>query len=504
VTVARRAATAFGPPAAAVAAQSALHRVVASVPFAPFSLGDWIIRRTPGSLATAAIEHLGHNALHVLAAGTIVGALGLGAVLRHRRPGVLVSVAVAGTLIAARLDPHRPRPVPTVAAALVAGAAAGVTAIAVGGQRRPAASRPQTADPGRRQLLALLGLLGGTVVLGLADLRAALRPASSHDVRADRPARLPSDEVFSHPPPGQSPAVTPTAEHYRVSINLDDPSVSASGWRLRLTGAIERDMSWSLDDLAALPTVERLAALSCISNPVGGPLVGCSRWTGVLLADLLRPARPNAAARAVEAHGADGYFDVIPLSDAVRPGVMVAFGMNGQNLTVGHGFPARLRVPGRYGVKNVKWLQQLVVLNHDQLGYWGRRGWDAAAVVHTESRIDTPAADATVKSPFVAAGVAWAGDRRISLVEVSADDGESWAPARLEREADQLAWRRWQVALDLQPGIHPLTVRATDGQGQLQPPERTAPHPAGATGRHRVVITVAHRNGLGFGRVPLP
>jgi DMSO/TMAO reductase YedYZ molybdopterin-dependent catalytic subunit len=221
---------------------------------------------------------------------------------------------------------------------------------------------------------------------------------------------------------------------------------------------------------------------------VGGPLVGCSRWTGVALADLLGQARPKPTARAIEAHGADGYFDVIPLSDADRPGVMVAIGMNGQYLPDGHGFPARLRVPGRYGVKNVKWLQQLVVLDHQQLGYWGRRGWDASALVHTESRIDTPAAGATLHRPVVAAGVAWAGDRGISVVEVSSDDGGTWTPARLEREADRLAWRHWQMTLDLPPGVHPLTVRATDGQGQLQSPTRTPPHPAGATGWHRVVI----------------
>ena len=232
---ARRVAADFGPPAAALAAQWSLHRAVPAVPFAPFSLGDWLIRRTPGRLATVAIEHLGHNALHVLAAATIVGALGLGAVLRHRQPAVLALVAAAGTLLAARLDPYRPRPIPTTAAAFVAAAAAGVTAVAAGGRRRATTSRSTTAaDPGRRQLIAFLGLLGGALVLGVADLRAALRPGLSHVVRADRPARIPRDEAFSHPLTGLSPSVTPTSDHYRVSINLDDPVVPASGWRLRL------------------------------------------------------------------------------------------------------------------------------------------------------------------------------------------------------------------------------------------------------------------------------
>jgi DMSO/TMAO reductase YedYZ molybdopterin-dependent catalytic subunit len=249
-------------------------------------------------------------------------------------------------------------------------------------------------------------------------------------------------------------------------------------------------MSWSLDDLLALPTIERLATLSCISNTVGGPLVGCSRWTGVPLADLLRSARLTPTARAIEAHGADGYSDVIPLTDTAESGVMVAVAMNGQYLPVAHGFPARLRVPARYGVKNVKWLQQLFVLDRDKLGYWEHRGWDAAAVVHTESRIDTPPADATVRTPVVIAGVAWAGDRGVSLVEVSADDGRTWMPARVEREVDRLAWRRWQVTLDLPVGVHSLTVRATDGQGRLQSAVRTPPHPAGATGWHSAVITV--------------
>jgi DMSO/TMAO reductase YedYZ molybdopterin-dependent catalytic subunit len=311
-------------------------------------------------------------------------------------------------------------------------------------------------------------------------------------VRADDPARLDPDPSLDSVA-GLSPAVTSRRRHYVVDIDLDDPVADGDAWRLEIGGAAASPVRWSLDDLRSMPTVERLITLSCISNIVGGPLIGTARWTGVPLPDLLRPARPSTRARFLVARAVDGYRESFPLSEARRRDALVAFAMNGSLLPRAHGFPARLLVPGHYGMKQVKWLERLDLVEDDPVGYWGQRGWDTAAVVRTGSRFDVPRAGDDVSSRFTAAGVAWAGDRRISQVELSADDGRTWRAARLERELDPLAWRRWSLELDLPPGVHPLTVRAVDGAGQVQDPDRRAPHPSGASGYHRIVVNVQSR-----------
>jgi Oxidoreductase molybdopterin binding domain/Mo-co oxidoreductase dimerisation domain len=170
--------------------------------------------------------------------------------------------------------------------------------------------------------------------------------------------------------------------------------------------------------------------------------------------------------------------------------VLVAFGMNGAELPQRHGYPARLLVPGRYGMKRVKWLTRLALLPAPAAGYWEQRGWDPVATIRTQSRIDVPADHATVPPRLTVAGIAWAGDRRVARVEVLADDHGPWMPAVLEREADPLGWRRWRLGLELPPGLHTLAVRAVNHTGQVQAAERLPPHPSGASGYHRIVARV--------------
>jgi hypothetical protein len=306
-------------------------------------------------------------------------------------------------------------------------------------------------------------------------------------VSADVVAEIPDDPGF-RPVAGLTAAVTSRGDHYVVDVNIDPPRIDDAAWRLHVHGSVERPLTLSLADLRAMTTVEELAMLSCISNQVGGGLTGNARWTGVRLADLLDRAGVRGAPAAVRAAGADGYEDTIPYGRSRRPEVLVAIAMDGALLPTAHGRPARLIIPGLYGMKNVKWLTELEVLRADEEGYWEERGWDLRAETRTESRIDVPADHDTVSPSFVAAGVAWAGDRRISRVEVSADDGRSWRPAQLERELGAFSWRRWQIELHVRPGTHPLTVRAYDGAGQVQDAERRPPHPSGAGGYHRIVV----------------
>lgn len=458
------------------------------LPFPPYSLGDWFIRRAPGGLATAAIDHLGHQAQHVLGGACVAGAIALGVLLARRPPAFLAGVAAGASVVAGLADPRHPA-LRDVAAVAVLGALVVLAAALAAAAPRPTDGLDQ--DQGRRRLLALGGLALAGVVLGAGAVRKAGRHIAAAVVRADRPARVVADPSLAAVA-GLSAPITSRAAHYTVAIDLEDPVVDLAGWRLRLAGAVRHPRAWTLEDLRAMPTLERVMALSCISNPVGGPLVGNARWTGVSLGELLRVAEPIAHATVVEARAADGYHDTLPLVAARDPDVLVVFGMNGLLLPTGHGFPARLRVPDRYGVKNVKWLTELMVLDADRSGYWAERGWDPVAEVHTSSRIDTPTAGSVVPVRFTVAGVAWAGARGISSVEVSADDGASWAPAHLEAPGDPLSWRRWWRTLVLAEGAHPITVRATDGEGRLQEADRRPPHPGGATGWHRVVVKVGH------------
>jgi len=229
--------------------------------------------------------------------------------------------------------------------------------------------------------------------------------------------------------------------------------------------------------------------LQCISNLVGGDLVGTAKWTGVPLAQVLeRAGGAGEGAVRVVFHAVGGYTDSLPMAKALEPTTVVAYGMNGRSLPRAHGFPARIVAPGIYGMKNVKWLERIEVVDYDYEGYWQRSdGWDNVAEIKTASRIDVPA-ELTAGSGVVA-GVAWAGDRGIRRVEVSLDGGASWTPAILHRELARAAWRQWRLPLPAGiSGRHRLKVRAVDGHGDLQTASPAPPHPSGASGYHEVDV----------------
>ncbi len=474
--------------AAALFAQWLLRRVVPTMPFAPYSVANRIVRITPGGIATTGIDEFGHSALPILGAGIVVATLVLGLAIGRRSPILLGGLAVALSFFATRIDPVPQDLRDSLAASLVAGAAAWLGATLL----TPLPERSQSPfDPRRRQLITT-GMLGIALiaVFGVAEIRRMARQViAAAPVRADRPVTVPSDPAFTDVP-GLSPQVTSRDDHYQVDIDIADPVVDVSSWHLKISGAVGAPRSFTLEDLRAMPTTERLQLMSCISNEVGGDLVSCSRWTGVPLADLVRAAQPRGDVKMVIAHAIDGYTETIPIDIALSQLVLVAFGMDGLTLPDAHGAPARLLFPGRYGMRSVKWLKELSFSTTEDEGYWEQRGWDKQAIMRTSSRIDVldKTADA---GHFVAAGIAWAGDRRISAVELSTDDGGSWSRAQLEGELGPLAWQRWQLALELPPGTRNLVVRATDGTGALQDATERPPHPSGSSGYHRVSIRVA-------------
>jgi len=339
----------------------------------------------------------------------------------------------------------------------------------------------QEIDPARRRILRLagFGVPAGLAVLFLGRFGLQM---------AERGQAAPGAAS------GQLPApLTPTEDFYIVSKNFFDPSVSVPDWRLTIEGQVERPRSYTYEELRARPAMKRVTTLECISNPVGGNYISTGEWTGFPLRDLLAEAGLLPGVVDIVLHAADDYADSIPLVAALDPDTLLAYDLNGAPLPESHGYPLRLIVPGIFGMKNVKWITRIEAVDRDFQGYWQERGWSDIATVQTMSRIDVPASNRTLVAgqPTLIAGIAFAGDRGISKVEVSTDDGETWAPATLDEPLSPLTWVLWRYEwTPIRPGRYHLVVRAYDGQGQVQDAKERPPLPDGATGYHTVSVRV--------------
>jgi DMSO/TMAO reductase YedYZ molybdopterin-dependent catalytic subunit len=237
--------------------------------------------------------------------------------------------------------------------------------------------------------------------------------------------------------------------------------------------------------------VSQVTTLICISNQVGGPLISNARWTGVRLRDLLERARLKPGVKDIALFAADGYSDSISLEKALEPTTLVAYGMNDELLPDSHGAPARLIVPGIYGMKNVKWLTGIEPVDEDFKGFWERRGWSDIAIIKTMSRIDVPDSRLVVPGRNAIGGIAFAGDRGVSEVEWSVDDPDSsgWKRAVVKPALSPFSWVLW--ADEWNPrgsGLMRLRVRAIDGAGAVQTIDIAEPFPDGASGYHEVQV----------------
>ncbi len=287
---------------------------------------------------------------------------------------------------------------------------------------------------------------------------------------------------------------TPNAGFYRIDTALVVPQLRAETWSLRVHGMVDRELRVSFDDLLARDLVERDITLACVSNEVGGDLVGSARWLGAPLADLLREAGVHPDADQVLSRSVDGLTIGTPTA-VVMDGrdALLAVGMNGEPLPPTHGFPVRMVVPGLYGyVSATKWVVDIELTRFEtDDAYWVQRGWVAKAPIKTASRIDTPRSGDTVAVGRVAvAGVAWAQHRGIDAVEVRIDGGP-WREARLAAVPSTDTWRQWVYVWDAAPGDHKLEVRATDSTGAVQQQRETEPFPSGATGWHSRDVTAS-------------
>ena len=291
-----------------------------------------------------------------------------------------------------------------------------------------------------------------------------------------------------------SAEITPNNQFYLVSKNLfNDPVVSVSGWNLKVDGMVEQPLSLSYDQLLALPMKQQYETLMCISNDVGGPYMSNAKWEGIPLADLLTHAGGvKSGANNVLLYASDDYSESIPLSKAQMATTLVAMRMNGSALPQEHGFPARLLVPGHYGMKHVKWLTHIQVVNTSFQGYWEQRGWNEEAVVKMTSRIDTPLTGSQLRAgqPTALGGVAFSGDKGISEVDVSFDAGQHWQHATLQRPYSDLTWVLWELPWQPQAGTYNIMVRAVDLEGNVQDPAYAPPLPDGASGYDTITLSV--------------
>ena len=268
-----------------------------------------------------------------------------------------------------------------------------------------------------------------------------------------------------------TPVITSVADFYHVSKNISDPVVDGAAWTLTIGGLVETPLTFTYEEIVAKAKTQNITTLACISNELNGDLAGTAEWTGLPLRELLEEAGVDPAAVDIVFRAADGYDDSIPLAQAMHPTTLLVTGMNGEPLPPDHGFPARLIVPPIYGMKNVKWVEQIEAVDIDYQGYWQTRGWSDPAPYQIWGRIDTPTSGEQIPAgPAVAAGVASAGNRGIFRVEISLDEGATWADATLEPSINpDFTWVRWVFPFEASPDTAKLWMRATDGEGTVAP-----------------------------------
>jgi len=477
------------------------------------AVGDQVVDRTPGPVVKWAIDLLGTNDKPVLLA-TVTGiSLALGFVLGpfagQRRVVGKVAFAFFGLLgvLAGSADPFTGYGAAFWVAvpAAFAGWLMLKYLLALATPEEPATvSMPGPGVANRRKFLAFAGAATGGAALAAVAGRSLSNRVDVEEQRAS--VALPTIEGSAPPQniglsvEGVSPYITPNSDFYRIDTALVVPRVDASTWRLRIHGMVDEPYELTFADLAEMASIEESVTLACVSNEVGGRLVGNAIWLGVPLAEILERAGVQEGATQIVGRSVDGFTVGFPTEVALDGrSSMVAIGMNGEPLPAQHGFPARLVIPGLYGyVSATKWLSDIELTRLEDFdGYWIPRGWAKDAPIKTQSRIDVPRGTTIDPGPNPIAGIAWAGVRSVDRVEVRVtpvdqdrDANQEWMEARLSEELTESSWRQWLVEWDAQPGDYFVEVRATDGEGDTQTSETAPPAPDGATGWHMKRISV--------------
>jgi len=490
-----------------------LSELVAGVLAAPSllaSIGSFLIDNQPAGAKDVAValfgtsDKLAFEILIVLIAAAVGAGLG---VLAVRRSFALSAAGFGAFAIAGFFASLRsPAAVPTTA--MIVAIVAAVVGVQVlqfllraGGAGTGPGGNPVAIvmpDWSRRGFLIQAGAVAvASTAAGVIGRRLLDGPAASVGPSVTLPgaaetASIPAGAELIEP--GITPLVVPNESFYRIDTALITPNVEASSWNLRIHGLVDREITLTYAELAELPMFEQYVTIACVSNEVGGNLVGNAKWTGVRLRDVLAMAGVQTSATQLVGRSVDGWTAGMPtawvMDESREP--MIALKMNDEPLPRIHGFPARLIIPGLYGyVSATKWLSELQLTTLEGFnGYWIPLGWAKDGPILTQSRIDTPRNGVSVAAGRVAiAGVAWAPDRGIAKVEVSIDRGE-WQAAKLTTPISNATWVQWLVAWDAPAGQHTIEVRATDETGEVQTVDRTPPAPDGARGHHTIAVSV--------------
>lgn len=473
------------------------------LPFLPFDLFDWITRSLPGSIVTLAIDAIikagqlwrwgslaaaaktveQTMAIVLLLAGGVAGGTVLFGLLRlSEEPAGLLGVILgfAAGFMALLIEQNLNR-IPT--GSILPGVWVVSTCVIWGGAFGYVYNRlsaPRDLEPHgvafdrvRRRLLMGLGTAAvlcsaaGTLLAALVGRRregVGERWSWSHP--------LPNAASEIAPAPGTRREFTPLEDHYRIDINTRAPVLDGGRWRLQIAGLVNRPLALSLDDLRAEAPTHQMVTLECISDPIGGDLIGTTRWTGVSLQRLLTRVGVAKNATHLRISSADGFFETVPLETINQDSrVMLAYAWDGLPLAVEHGFPLRIYIPSVYGMKQPKWIAAIDAIDHFEAGYWVSRGWDREGRVKIESVVDsvkTGAAAPDGTRLTSVGGYAYSGGRGVSKVEVQIDGG-GWRAARIREPLSDTTWVLWRLDLPLAAGEHIFVVRCESGDAAPQP-----------------------------------
>lgn len=463
-------------------------------------VGSLLIDLAPPWAKDAAIALFGtaDKAALLVGIGIVLTALaGLAGWIHARRPWPARLLIVAGGLVG--LVAAVTREGASIVDAVPATAAMVATALGLSAlQRRLPVEPPRESGVSRRQFLGWAG--GATAIGAVAALGGFALQAGARAVTAVRDTFvLPGAVVRAPVVPagaelgiqGLSPVITPNRDFYRIDTALQVPNLDPAAWSLRIHGLVENEIVLTWDDLVALPLEESRTTLMCVSNPVGGDLIGTALWLGYPIRHLLARAKPAGTADMVLSRSSDGFTASTPIEALTDDrNAILAIGMNGEPLPLEHGFPVRMVVPGLYGyVSATKWITELEVTRFDQrTAYWTDRGWSERGPIKISSRIDVPRGQAAA-GEVVVAGVAWHQHTGIAKVEVSIDDGP-WREAELATAISADTWVQWRYDWDAEPGPHIIRARATSFDGEVQDAEPRPVVPDGATGHHEVTLSV--------------
>ena len=501
-----------------------------SLAFAPFNVFDWLSRVLPGSLITYSIDtmvsvirslNLGGTSetaklaeqtmaiVFFIIAGIVVGALFFLIMRFLEKSAIIFGVilgavfGIIGAFINSRLTSVSSPFLDGIwilAVFLLWGAALGWSYRKLSARKSAEENADSVEQVDRRKFLVYLGgaaaaiTVVGAVVGSFAGKSGGEEQAATEGGKWSDNNALPNADATVQPAPGTRPEFTPLAEHYRIDINTVPPTVDGDSWRLKVGGLVEQSVEMTLEQIRNYEPMNQFITLACISNPVVGDLIGTQRWTGVSLQKILPDFRLKPNATHLKISSADGFYEIVPLETIMTDErVMLTYAWDGVPLLTKHGFPLRIYIPNLYGMKQPKWIQQIEAIDHWEAGYWVERGWDGQAQMKATSVIDTVAVNQKMtqngQNLIPVGGIAHAGDRGISKVELKIDDGE-WQKAELRKPISEKTWVIWRYNWAFSPGEHTFTVRCTDGDGAIQIVEEAPPHPSGASGLHSTTATV--------------